>query len=195
MFSLIRSLNPDRYKQRTYLISSGDSFSASKAVEFERQLKKGGGKEEGQEIGARDELLQCDYRVVTVPRARQIHQSLWTTPWSSLLCLLACMRLLAGFPSCTASGTRILKFASPDLILTNGPATGVIVVLASLIIRYFGLQRGGQMRTVFVESWARVRTLSLSGNILLHFGLTDRFFVQWEALKGGRKEWRGFLVD
>jgi beta-1,4-N-acetylglucosaminyltransferase len=195
MFSLIRSLDPDRYKQRTYLISSGDSFSASKALEFERKLKNHGGKEESQEIEAKDALLQCDYRVVTVPRARRIHQSLWTTPWSSLLCLLACMRLLVGFHPKSSCGTRILKFASPDLILTNGPATGVIVVLASLIIRYLGLQRGGQMRTIFVESWARVRTLSLSGNILLRLGLTDRFFVQWEALKGGRKEWRGFLVD
>jgi beta-1,4-N-acetylglucosaminyltransferase len=107
------------------------------------------------------------------------------------------MKLLTGHPPKPANTTLIArptKITSPDLILTNGPATGVIMVLASLIVRYFRLQSGGQMRTVFVESWARVRTLSLSGKILLHFGLTDRFFVQWETLKGGRKEWRGFLV-
>jgi beta-1,4-N-acetylglucosaminyltransferase len=108
------------------------------------------------------------------------------------------VKLFAGYPpkpTGTQSEAWPTKYTSPDLILTNGPATGVIVVIASLVVRYFGLQRGGQMRTVFVESWARVKTLSISGNILLYLALTDRFFVQWEALKGGRKEWRGFLVN
>jgi beta-1,4-N-acetylglucosaminyltransferase len=93
------------------------------------------------------------------------------------------------------SSSKVLIRTSPDLIVTNGPATGVIVVLASLMIRFFGWQRTGEMRTVYVESWARVRSLSLSGKILLWCGFTDRFLVQWEALKGKRAEWRGFLVE
>lgn len=45
-----------------------------------------------------------------------------------------------------------------------------------------------RLRTVFVESWARVRTISLSGKILLPFA--DRFLVQWPALDG-KKAWWG----
>jgi beta-1,4-N-acetylglucosaminyltransferase len=70
-----------------------------------------------------------------------------------------------------------------------------MVVLASLIVRFFGMNRGAEMRSIYVESWARVKTLSLSGKILLWAGLTDRFLVQWEGLKKGRAEWKGFLVE
>jgi beta-1,4-N-acetylglucosaminyltransferase len=57
------------------------------------------------------------------------------------------------------------------------------------------------MRTVYIESWARVKTLSLSGKILKP--LVDRFVVQWETLqkkvgekeRGGRAEYVGVLVD
>jgi beta-1,4-N-acetylglucosaminyltransferase len=57
-------------------------------------------------------------------------------------------------------------------------------------------------QTVYIESLARVRRLSLSGRILRLFA--DRFFVQWEALADStrappstwlaRKEYRGVLV-
>lgn len=87
----------------------------------------------------------------------------------------------------------------PDIILTNGPGTGVIVVLASMLLRFLdfwamGANKPGKMMTVYVESWARVRELSLSGKLLLK--VVDRFLVQWPQLKGlgGRAEYRGWLV-
>lgn len=92
-------------------------------------------------------------------------------------------------------GTEGRKGGGIDMIITNGPATGVIVVLAAKILAFFGIEGNGEMKSIYVESWARVKTLSLSGKLLLWAGLTDRFFVQWEGLQGGRKEWRGFLVD
>lgn len=100
----------------------------------------------------------------------------------------------------------------PDLILTNGPGTGVCVVLAAIILLCLGLSgpqkltddassleekpyhNSGRMRTIYVESWARVRTLSLSGTILLP--LVDRFLVQWPNAvdAGSRAEYVGALV-
>jgi beta-1,4-N-acetylglucosaminyltransferase len=38
-------------------------------------------------------------------------------------------------------------------------------------------------RIVYVESIARVASLSLSGKILYHMRMADRFFVQWPALQ------------
>lgn len=133
---------------RTYVVSSGDGFSASKAAAFEKELGK-----------------NDNFDIVNVHRARRVHQSLATAPWSTLRCLWDC--------------TAVLYRDPPDLILTNGPGTGVCVVLASIFLRFL-FYRSGSMRTVFVESWARVQTLSLSGRILKFF--VDRFVVQWPHL-------------
>jgi beta-1,4-N-acetylglucosaminyltransferase len=202
-----------KFTHRTYLVSSGDGFSAWKAKQFElesiaRRPKSGLAKGLEQEPTTPDQ----SYDIVTVRRARLVHQSLVSTPWSAMLCLWDCISVLrrAHFDQRThkvrhSPDARIPGY--PDLILTNGPGTGVCVVLASLILRFCGFsgpsssrspsqwQHSGQMRTIFVESWARVRTLSLSGKILLPF--VDRFLVQWPSLEGrggGKAEFVGALV-
>jgi beta-1,4-N-acetylglucosaminyltransferase len=192
MLLILRNLNPSRYKFRTWVVSSGDSFSAEKAIEFERELSSGVNIED---VGK--------FKIEEVPRARRVHQSLVTTPWSALRCLWACLRVLGGRGNGSqGSGKgdwRKLGAWYPDIILTNGPGTGVIVVLASVLLRFLdfrgtGANKPGKMRTVYVESWARVRELSLSGKLLLM--VVDRFLVQWPQLKGlgGRAEYRGWLV-
>lgn len=51
------------------------------------------------------------------------------------------------------------------------------------------------MRSIYVESWARVNGLSLSGKILVALGAVDRVLVQWEGLaQKGKGEFRGCLV-
>jgi beta-1,4-N-acetylglucosaminyltransferase len=195
MLSMLRSLDTKKYNPRTYVVSSGDDFSSSKVAEFECHLKakqNPDAKREDADIGSKERNAREDYEVLTVPRARNIHQPLYTTPFSSLRCLIVCIMLLIRQSKAT-SGTGITT--SPDIIVTNGPATGVIIILASLIVKFFGLQKRGDMRSIYVESWARVKTLSLSGKILFNFGLTDRFLVQWEGLAKGRAEYRGPLVE
>ena len=85
----------------------------------------------------------------------------------------------------------------PDAIVTNGPATGVIVVVALYILRSVGVPGShDRLRTIYIESWARVKRLSLSGRIMLR--LADRFIIQWESLRpatNGRGEYRGVLVE
>ena len=157
-------------------------MSASRATAFENQLYLKTVTQEGKEEGATG-----TWEVFEVPRARNIHQPLWSTPLSALICLKACFSIL--YPHGEFTGF-------PDLIVTNGPGTGVIVVMASLILKLLGVVgTRNKMKTIYVESWARVSTLSLSGKLLLYN--VDRFFVQWEKLKGegGRAEHRGFLVQ
>jgi beta-1,4-N-acetylglucosaminyltransferase len=187
MLSMIRSLDPERYANRTYIVSSGDHFSAAKAAEFEAQLERRTAQQTA-DLGDGAVLSKQAFRIVTVPRARRIHQPLYTVPVTCVQSLYACVRAL--LPDASA--------AAPDVIVTNGPATGVMVVFAALIIQFLGLGGFGEdaadMKTIYVESWARVKTLSLSGSIL-QWGLVDRFLVQWEGLKGGRREYRGVMVD
>jgi beta-1,4-N-acetylglucosaminyltransferase len=191
MLSLIQDLDPRRQSYRTYIVSTGDSFSSSKAVEFEANLAKRHGlkfRPANIDPGEKSESDEGSFEIVTVPRARKIHQPLWSTPLSSLSCLWACIKVLGKNGRCES-----VNGGSPDVILTNGPATGVIVVLAALILQFSGLKGQGELKTIYVESWARVKTLSLSGKIL-SLGLTDRFLVQWEGLKRGRAEYQGALL-
>ncbi|KAG9190704.1 beta-1,4-N-acetylglucosaminyltransferase [Alternaria panax] len=236
MFYLLRHLDTRKYTHRTYVVSSGDAFSAQRAAEFERGLED---KEKEQlrqqdtekEVGHQDgtgrrpvmDMTDADgvmhvvgekkgdrpactgpdhYDIANVPRARKIHQPLLTTPLTSLYTLLASFAPLLRAPPLLASQAPTTPYEAaaadlPDLIITNGPATAVILIFASLVLRYFnikGANSRGKCRTVYVESFARVKTLSLSGKLLLR--VVDRFLVQWEELEGagGRAEYWGVLV-
>ena len=178
MLAILSGLNTTKFTHRSYVVSSGDAFSVQKAKEFEIHLEERNNKAYGA------------YDVQVVPRARKIHQSLLTTPLSSLACLRACIGCLYQ-PGLSDQG-----MVYPDIIITNGPGTGVIVVLASYMLRFLGWRGArGEMRTIYIESWARVRRLSLSGKIL--FPVVNRFIVQWETLArmtGDKAEYLGVLV-
>ena len=192
-------LDPSKYTYRTYVVSSGDNFSAAKAVEFET-----GYLDQRYSTTTKDDT-HGSYAIVTVPRARRVHQSYLTAPFSTLQSFWACLLVLRGLHPDQKSRPLYLTSPYPDIVLTNGPATAVCIILAARLLRLYnylaticgpqqrstssGLTRSDlQLRTIFVESWARVTTLSLSGKILLPFA--DRFLVQWPDL-GGKQMWTG----
>ena len=204
MLSLLAGIDPKSYTHRSYVVSSGDDFSSGKAEEFEDDLAakaKGRGKrfvddprkrETGLSRGCiHGYIRRQGYSIHTVPRARRIHQSLLTTPLSSYHCMGTCLSLLLSHHK-----------GLPDLILTNGPATALIMILASTILCYFSFLpsfsrfgAAGKMRVIYVESWARVKRPSLSGRVIVWFGLCDRVLVQWKGLETrGWGEYRGVLV-
>ncbi|PLN84191.1 glycosyltransferase family protein [Aspergillus taichungensis] len=201
MFSMLRrmELDPSKYRYRTYVVSSGDNFSAAKAVEFETDYLG-----QGYSTTPKNDT-HGSYAIVTVPRARRVHQSYLTAPFSTLQSFWACLLVLRGLHPDQKSRPSYLTSPYPDIVLTNGPATAVCVILAARLLRLYNylatlcgprrkptsssLTRSDlQLRTIFVESWARVTTLSLSGKILLPFA--DRFLVQWPGL-GGKQMWKG----
>ncbi|KAI9828560.1 MAG: hypothetical protein M1819_006552 [Sarea resinae] len=209
MLAMLRELDTSLYTHRSYVVSAGDGFSAQKAREFEsglvakRETGEAGTKmaREQQKVREGEGVEGAPYDISTVPRARQIHQSLLTTPLSALHCLWACIQVLRGRPhretgiEGKATGMQGVGCGYPDLIISNGPGTGVCVIFAALLLRFFGVPgTEGKMRTIYVESWARVKGLSLSGRILVR--CVDRFLVQWEGLRGlgGRAEYIGVLV-
>lgn len=190
---------PFSFTHRTYVVSSGDSFSLEKAHEFESSFADSN----------KTTTNTTTYDVVTVHRARKVHQSLLTAPVSSLRCLWDCILILKGSHPDLQRAKSARGF--PDLILTNGPGTGVIVILASIILLFFGFSgkysskdsqatsqgaiEAGRMRSIYIESWARVQTLSLSGRLLKP--LVGRFIVQWPQLvekEGQRVEYIGPLI-
>lgn len=206
MLNILRNQMPllqSQYTYRTYVVSSGDSFSALKAVEFEQEML---------DALPKDEIANASnvYDIVTVRRARRVHQSLMTAPMSTLQCFSDSMKVLCG----THTDLKSKHGLYPDLILTNGPGTGVCVVLAAVVLLFFGYsgpatpvkkdgnknakvyKDGGKMHSIYIESWARVCTLSTSARILK--ALVDRFIVQWPRLaegEGNRAEYLGPLVQ
>jgi len=219
MLAMLKDLDPTLYTRRIWVVGEDDWLSKKRAAEFEQQLegkvRAGGAGKSGSAVKTdimrtRQELRPTtganSYTIVGVPRARRIHQPLYTTPFSALLCLWACIRLLMA-PSGVTHMKQPLSLQSkpksskpstyPDLIITNGPATATILILATCVLRFFNVQQSdtqGKMRTIYVESWARVKRLSLSGKLLVR--VVDRFVVQWPSLEGmgGRGEYLGILV-
>ncbi|KAI1948019.1 UDP-N-acetylglucosamine transferase subunit [Ophidiomyces ophidiicola] len=222
MLSMMRHarLNPGMYSRRTYLVSTGDSFSMKKAAELERELlqlnqfynQAGKGKVKKRSgnnvMRAKSPSSQGEYTIITIPRARKVHQSLLTAPFSTLHCFWMCLLALRGkHPDqirSTVAPSQALGY--PDLILTNGPGMAVCVIVAARILRCVSrgfitdAPRSGKrgrsrhdkqrryLRTIFIESWARVKTLSLSGKLVLP--IVDRFLVQWSTLEG-YQSWNG----
>ncbi|KAG9240966.1 glycosyltransferase family 1 protein [Calycina marina] len=207
MIGLLRRIDPAHYFQRTYIASSGDAHAEVKAREIESNIRRAQGEKDAD--GMTDELdlksVPCQgivdpvngvWDLKIVPRARAIQQPIYTTPLSALRCLRGCIGALRA--ACRQS--IVAHHGYPDVIMTNGPATAVVVILASYILRLSGMAPTWSMRVIYVESFARVEGLSLSGKIVLGLGLSNVFIVQWEKLavklnnKRKRVEYLGILV-
>lgn len=181
------------YHHRTWVVSEGDSISASRAKEFE-EMATGFGQDsitEGQVKRVTDKG-PGSYEIVTVPRARQIHESVYSAPISCVKTFMACWSLLV---KQLEQGRDF-----PDLIMANGPATATVLVATALALRFFnvkGCVTRGKMRTIYVESWARVKKMSLSGELMSR--VVDKCLVQWPQLDAkrngtGKAKYVGMLV-
>lgn len=105
-----------------------------------------------------------DFYWTTIFRSRNVHQSYASSVLTTVMAFLRCLPLVYR--------------SRPDVILCNGPGTCVPVVLSAFLLRVFFINT--ECKLVFVESFCRTETLSLTGKILKYF--TNLFVVQWPAL-------------
>jgi beta-1,4-N-acetylglucosaminyltransferase len=107
---------------------------------------------------------------VTIPRARSVKQmmltSIFTTIWATLYAFIVVFRF------------------QPDLIMTNGPGVCFPVCLSGWIISKIGywINRKPPTRIVYIESVARVTSLSATAKLLLLIGCVDVVIVQWPEI-------------
>lgn len=97
-------------------------------------------------------------------RAREVKQSYLTSVWTTLVAL--------------AHSLMIVAQCRVDLVVTNGPGTAVPLVIANWAM---AKACGWRSKTLFIESFCRVESLSLSGKILRP--IADKFVVHWAQLK------------
>ena len=103
--------------------------------------------------------------VFDIPRSREVGQSYFSSVFTTLYALSACVHFM-------------LK-QRPQLVLCNGPGTCLPIAMVALVMgRIFGLFPACSI--VFVESFCRVETLSLTGKIM--YWIADLFVVHWEEL-------------
>ncbi|CEF69029.1 UDP-N-acetylglucosamine transferase subunit ALG14 homolog [Strongyloides ratti] len=105
------------------------------------------------------------YKIEKIPRSREVGQSYFTSIFSTLKAFFACL--------------KIVFELKPNVLFTNGPGTAIPVVFAVFL---FDLLLGRDCRIIFVESFARVKTLSLTGQILYYTRVADVIIVQWNDL-------------
>ncbi|CCH62863.1 hypothetical protein TBLA_0I02050 [Henningerozyma blattae CBS 6284] len=74
---------------------------------------------------------------------------------------------------------KLQMLNNPHLVLLNGPGTCCIITLWFKVFEFFLI--GSSSNIVYVESLARITSLSMTGKILYY--LADKFVVQWEDLK------------
>ncbi|CEJ81791.1 hypothetical protein VHEMI01902 [[Torrubiella] hemipterigena] len=154
---------------RRYLISSGDKMSENHLEDYETDLAQ---------LCATKKCTPGSFDKKIVTRARRVHQPLWSTPFSAFRSVLDIFPCLLSPPSSAVGQRRRL----PTQIFSNGPATGFFVALAVHILKLFYIVPQDSMRFVYVESWARISTLSLTGKLLHCTGIADLFLVQHDEV-------------
>uniref|UniRef100_A0A7S1Y892 UDP-N-acetylglucosamine transferase subunit ALG14 n=1 Tax=Grammatophora oceanica TaxID=210454 RepID=A0A7S1Y892_9STRA len=98
-----------------------------------------------------------------IPRSREVGQSYISSIGTTLYAFFFCMKLVWD--------------VKPDLLLCNGPGTCLPIAIATLFYRILGVCEGN---LVFIESFCRVESLSLTGKLL--YPLADLFIVHWDEL-------------
>mmetsp|Transcript_19466 Transcript_19466/g.48496 ORF Transcript_19466/g.48496 Transcript_19466/m.48496 type:complete len:184 (+) Transcript_19466:214-765(+) len=118
---------------------------------------------------------QQQQQVYRIPRSREVGQSYSSSVLTTLRSFFFALWLV---------GIQV----QPDLVLVNGPGTCLPIAVSAFFFRIIGWKTGTKI--VFVESFCRVNSLSLTGKLL--YPIADLFAVCWEQLQ--EKYPRTYLV-
>ncbi|KAI1106818.1 glycosyltransferase family 1 protein [Jackrogersella minutella] len=175
------SIRPEGLSHRRWALAYHDHLSYDKVMNFEHKLVR---RFDQQQASAGTFDIELFHR----PRA--VHQSWFTTPFTSFACLIEIFGILT-----TAPGRHTAtQYQFPGVIVTDGPGCGFLFLLAAHWLKMCFIVSEEYMRTIFVESWARVTSLSLSGSLIDYLILADVFIVQYRKLTGNRAAYTGNFV-
>ncbi|EAA27217.1 glycosyltransferase family 1 protein [Neurospora crassa] len=158
---------------RRYIISIGDTSSLGKARLLEATIKDAYPGEDDR-AGTSDIFL--------IRRARKVHQPLYTAPFTCLISAFHAANALTRMPNPRSTKDHGKGFRYPHVIVTNGPANGFIVCLVAHLLKIFYLVPENRAKVVYIETWARSKTMSLTGKLFLKTGIADVVGVQHESL-------------
>ncbi|KAG0002076.1 UDP-N-acetylglucosamine transferase subunit, partial [Entomortierella chlamydospora] len=210
MLQLVSGLDTSKYSPRHYVVGWDDESSIEKLHRLEASRNQKDVTSAFQEYSRTKNTANQDadaldgYTVHRIPRSRHVHQSMLTTPFTLAKSLLVAMPLIkrltclskqdvspiSDSQSLSSSSTTMTtsstgssghKYKRKSVMLMNGPGTCFALALAVIGARMLGVPDEQTPDLIFIESFARVKTLSLAGKLLYH--LCDVFLVQWPDLK------------
>ncbi|PLW10531.1 hypothetical protein PCANC_04338 [Puccinia coronata f. sp. avenae] len=145
MIRLLAELPFERYTPRTYIISSADLLSRTKAIELEQEKQAG------------------QYTFLEIPRARKVNQSFATSVFTTIKSLLVCLWYISikpnfAFRSVTSESDKDER-SCLNAVLLNGPGSAVPIALSAFLSRL--LTGKHEPRLIYVESLARVKRVPM----------------------------------
>jgi beta-1,4-N-acetylglucosaminyltransferase len=167
LLTMTRKLPSGYYDPIFYCKASTDTTSLDRLRTFVAAPAAAGGRGKGRMDNKRQDASNTNSEVPVVydvPRSREVGQSY----------LSSVLTTVRAFGASLALVSRL----APDVILCNGPGTCIPICLAAFLFRLFGLRHSN---IVFVESFCRVQSLSLTGKIL-YYTIADVFLVHWTQL-------------
>lgn len=172
-----QQFRPDALAHRRYLITSGDSHSVNAVNRLENVIRA------MYPVDANGSTLGGTWEIVDVVRARHVHQPLFAAWYTALLSALSIVQALRQPPKLRKTSTKAkTPLTYPNLIVTNGPGTGFIVCLVAFVLRMLYIIPADRCSVLFIETWAHVSTLSLTGKLFYYSRIADLFVVQHEQL-------------
>jgi len=160
-----------RVQHRRYVVSSGDSSSLNMVKELETLIA--------------DAYLDGrggTFDAYQVHRARRVHQSKITAIFSCIITAIHAVNALTREPDSRPKKTFGRAYKYPHVVVTNGPATGFIIAMVAHLLKIFYLAPQNRLKLVYIESWARAKTLSLTGKLFHKTGIANVFCVQHQTL-------------
>ncbi|KAK7980967.1 transaldolase [Apiospora arundinis] len=158
---------------RTWVICHGDNNSRQKIDAWETKRKSGNS-------------LVRGYSIVEIRRARTVLQPWATVPFSAIQCAYDIYQVLnQGYPHWQGQGSQggplgelLPGIGHPQVIITNGPGTGFIIAAVAWIMKVLWRLPVSSCKVIFIESIARVKTLSMTGKLFYYTGIATGMIVQ-----------------
>lgn len=172
MMALIKlSFKANKNQHRRYITTSGDQHSLNQQIALEQAIQS---KYPGDSAGTHDTVI--------VTRARSVYQSYVSSIFTSLQSAHDILSALTKVPQQRATDPKAKYFSNPHVIVTNGPGTGFVVGVVAHMLKIFFIVPDGQLRIVFVETWARTHKLGLTGKLFHMSNIANLFVVQSSTL-------------
>ncbi|RYO76424.1 hypothetical protein DL766_008195 [Monosporascus sp. MC13-8B] len=174
MLSMIEhSIDKEIVTFRRYIVNEDDVMTRERIIALEDR------------IGRRFARINANpgiFDIMEIKRARMVHQSWLSTPISAAKSIWSILQALLAMDGNAMNGGTDADRRFPGAVATNGPGTGFLFLAVIHYLKMVRFLPEDQFNTMFVESFARVRSLSFTGKLIHWTNVADVFVVQHEEL-------------
>ncbi|RYO96424.1 hypothetical protein DL764_007472 [Monosporascus ibericus] len=174
MLSMIESsIDTEIGMFRRYIVNEEDVMTRERIIALEDR------------IGRRFARINANpgvFDIMEIKRARMVHQSWLSTPISAAKSIWSILQAIFAMDGIAMDAGTDPDWRFPGAVATNGPGTGFLFLAIIHLLKMVRFLPENRFNTMFVESFARVRSLSFTGKLIHWTNVADVFVVQHEKL-------------